>query len=74
MSERGKNTATWVGILLTALAMAGGLALFASQSAAAREVRPVSERVTRLESLREEDSKKIDEMRGDIKELLRRVR
>lgn len=54
--------------------------VWAAKAFAGQEVRPleqravaVEQRVTVLETQREEDVKKIDEMRGDIKELLRRV-
>lgn len=73
MSERGRNTAQWAAIFLTAAAMAGGLALFMARSAAATEVRPVESRVSRLEAQRVEDAKDLDEIKGDVKELLRRT-
>ena len=69
MSQRAIN---W-GTLIAGLALAGGLAVYVAQSTAAAEVRPVENRVTKLETYREEDVQKIDEMRRDIKELLRRL-
>ena len=70
MSTRVVN---W-GLLIAALGLAGGAALFVANSVASARVGPVESRVTRLETQREEDTKKLDEVRSDVKELLRRVR
>jgi hypothetical protein len=49
------------------------LATYLSQPVAAAEVRPLEQRVTRLEAQRVEDVKRLDEIRNDVKELLSRV-
>jgi cell division protein FtsL len=63
-----------IAVLLGALVSAGIIGASAARSVAVDQVRPVESRVTKLETQREEDSKKIDEVRADVKELLRRVR
>lgn len=69
-----KSLAPWTAVLLSALALAGGLALFAAKSAAANEVRPVSERVTRLETQQAETTKQLDKMDSKLDRILERVK
>lgn len=68
-----KAAAPWLASLLSVVALAGGVAMFAARSVAASEVRPVENRVTRLEAQRVEDEKDLDEIKKDVKELLRRT-
>jgi outer membrane murein-binding lipoprotein Lpp len=49
------------------------LSAFVADARAAAEVRPLENRVTRLETQRTEDVKKIDEIAKDVKELLTRI-
>jgi hypothetical protein len=44
-----------------------------AQSAAAAEVRPLENRVTRLEAQRVEDVKRLEDIKANVEELLRRV-
>lgn len=71
MSPQAKQQAGRVAVW-SAPFVIGGL-VWAAHAFADQAVAPVSHRVTVLETQRQEDVKKIDEMRGDIKELLRRV-
>jgi hypothetical protein len=68
--EKGvKFWGTIAAAILATVALARGLA----QSAAAEEIRPLENRVTKLEAQRVEDVKRLDEIRTDVKELLDRV-
>jgi len=63
-----------ISVLLSIIFTAGIIGAAVSRSVAVETVRPVERKVTTLETQRAEDVKKVDEMRQDIKELLRRVR
>jgi hypothetical protein len=69
MDKGVKFWGTIAAALLATVALARGLA----QSAAAEEIRPLENRVTKLEAQRVEDVKRLDEIRTDVKELLDRV-
>jgi hypothetical protein len=69
MDKGVKFWGTLAAALLATVALARGLA----QSAAAEEIRPLENRVTKLEAQRVEDVKRLDEIRTDVKELLDRV-
>jgi hypothetical protein len=68
--ERGAKV--W-GMIAAGLVATLALGSFVSQSAAAAEVRPLENRVTRLEAQRVEDVKRLEEIRTNVKELLDRV-
>jgi hypothetical protein len=67
-----KGVKFW-GVLAAALLATVALARGLAQSAAAEEIRPLENRVTKLEAQRVEDVKRLDEIRNDVKELLDRV-
>lgn len=64
---------TW-SLVLAGLVAALTLGVFVASSVAAREVQPVATRVTRLEVQREEDSKRLDEIKTDVKAILHELR
>jgi hypothetical protein len=65
-----KIAATLLGLALTAGLVGNSVA----KSAALDVVAPVDKRVTTLEAQRTEDVRRLDEIRNDVKELLREVR
>jgi outer membrane murein-binding lipoprotein Lpp len=67
-----KGVKFW-GVLAAALLATVALARGLAQSAAAEEIRPLENRVTRLETQRTEDREKLNEIAKDVKELLSRV-
>jgi outer membrane murein-binding lipoprotein Lpp len=69
MDKGVKFWGTLAAALLATVVLARGLA----QSAAAEEIRPLENRVTRLETQRTEDREKLNEIAKDVKELLSRV-
>jgi hypothetical protein len=69
MDKGVKFWGTIAAALLATVALARGLA----QSAAAEEIRPLENRVTRLEAQRVEDVRRLEEIRENVKELLDRV-
>lgn len=73
MSDKGKSTVAWVGVFLTALAMAGGMALFAARSAAAEEVRPVREDVAALKQSRTNADQRLERIENKVDRLLERT-
>lgn len=62
------------GALLAGLVAALTLAMFVASSVAAKEVAPVAERVTRLEEQRTADKATLQEVRDDVKAILRELR
>jgi hypothetical protein len=69
MDKGVKFWGTIAAALLATVALARGLA----QSAAAEEIRPLENRVTKLEAQRVEDVRRLEEIRENVKELLDRV-
>lgn len=81
MTDRTERRVTFWGTLLAAIVAGGSLGAALVRPVVAAEVKPVStevqaldKRVTRLEAQREEDVKRLEEMRSDIKEILRNVK
>jgi methyl coenzyme M reductase subunit C-like uncharacterized protein (methanogenesis marker protein 7) len=65
-----KTAATLLGLALTA----GAIGAAVSRSVAADVVGPIGDRVIRLEAQRTEDVKRLDEIRNDVKDILREMR
>jgi len=61
-------------LVLSALATAGVVGGTVSRSVAREVVGPVDSRVTTLEAQRTEDVKRLDEIRNDVKDILREMR
>ena len=74
--KRGVKWAAVLGAAAAAISIASavlGGAKGVAKAAAAEQVAPLDHRVTTLEAQRAEDVKRLDEMRGDLKEILRRT-
>ena len=63
-----------IGLVLSALVAAGVVGGSVSRSVAREVVGPVDSRVTTLEAQRTEDVKRLDEIRNDVKDILREMR
>jgi hypothetical protein len=64
----------WTVTHLSVLAVVVAVCTFLSKSAAADQVRPVENRVTRLETQREEDAKRLEKIDQKLDILLNRTR
>jgi hypothetical protein len=69
MTDRAEASLKNWGALAAALAATLTIALFVARSVAQAEVAPIDRRVTRLEAQREEDVKRLEEIRADLKDV-----
>ena len=81
MTDRTERRLSIAGIVLAALLAAGSVGAFLVRPVAQAEVRPVAEKVetldrrtTRLETQQENSDRRLQEMRDDIKEILKAVK
>lgn len=75
--ERSTAAAAWISILLTVITLLAAALAWAAKAqtdtAITEKVQPVESRVTRLEAKREEDVKKLDEMKAAVDETNKKI-